>query len=479
MKKNKLRALLAGGVAVAMLCGVMAVTALADTGVPTVTYNHANKQFEFRNVSTNNETVEEGYPNLFQELTNLMPGDEKSQEIKVNASGLGSGSVVIWLKAESSKDPEAQADYAKLLTAMDEQGVTLSITEKDGKPINDVNGDPVTELSAKLSEGLRLGRFYGSDDERNLVVKLSIPVTVGNEFQGLAAGIDWVFTAQYEPGGDGGDGGGGGTDITDPETPLGDLPELEKGDHFAYIVGRDDGKVHPEDEINRAEVATIFFRLLKEDSRNQYWMTTNPYSDVPADAWFNKAVSTLTNAKIIYGRSGGIFDPNAPITRAEFAAMAVRFFGSGYDGPDMFSDISGHWAQDVINKAANEGIISGYTDGTFRPDNNITRAEAISIINRVLDRRPHADHLLDGMTTWPDNMDTSAWYYTAIQEATNSHNYDPSEERDENDNQFEIWTELLPVRDWATLERAWTDSNASANPGDVMYVSSSESYVVK
>ena len=159
--------------------------------------------------------------------------------------------------------------------------------------------------------------------------------------------------------------------------------------------------------------------------------------------------------------------------------MAVRFFGSGFDGPDMFSAISGHWAQDAINKAANEGIISGYTDGTFRPDNNITRAEAISIINRVLDRRPHADHLLDGMTTWPDNMDTSAWYYTAIQEATNSHNYDPSEERDENDNQFEIWTELLPVRDWATLERAWTDSNASANPGDVMYVSSSESYVVK
>ena len=167
---------------------------------------------------------------------------------------------------------------------------------------------------------------------------------------------------------------------------------------------------------------------------------------MPADAWFNKAVSTLTNAKIIYGRSGGIFDPNAPITRAEFAAMAVRFFGSGSDGPDMFSDISGHWAQDAINKAANEGIISGYTDGTFRPDNNITRAEAISIINRVLDRRPHADHLLDGMTTWPDNMDTSAWYYTAIQEATNSHDFVTK------DRVYESWTDLNRAPDWSRYE---------------------------
>ena len=161
--------------------------------------------------------------------------------------------------------------------------------------------------------------------------------------------------------------------------------------------------------------------------------------------------------------------------------MAVRFFGGGYEGEDLFSDIDGHWAQDAINQAANQGIVSGYPDGTFRPDNNITRSEAISIINRVLDRRPEKDHLLaeEDMITWPDNMDTSTWYYADIQEATNSHDYDPSEERDEEGNQYEIWTGSLPVRDWITLERAWTNSNESVNPGDVMFVTSRESAVIR
>lgn len=467
MKNRKLYALAAGCVTVALLGGLLAVTTLADNDIPTVTFNEYTRKFEFRNVSSNNETVENAddptdYPNLFQAALAkgpLMPGDSITQPIKVNTSGMSSSAWIdLTLKAENV--PEVLSD----------EGVTLKVYKGEVSDQNLLTSD-------SLANGVTLGSL-DRDDELDLTVVLDIPITAGNDIQGLNESVTWVFTAGYHSGGGGG-GGGGGTDITDPDTPLGDLPELEKGDHFAYIVGRDDGLVHPEAEINRAEVATIFFRLLKEDSRNYYWATTNPYTDVPSDAWFNKAVSTLTNAGIIYGRGAGIFDPNASITRAEFAAMAVRFFGSGYEGPDMFSDIDGHWAQEAINQAANEGIISGYPDGTFRPDNNITRAEAISIINRVLDRRPEADHLLDGMTTWPDNMDTSTWYYTAIQEATNSHNFDPSEELDENGNQYEIWTELLPIRDWATLERAWTNSNESVNPGDVMFISSSDSYEVK
>lgn len=470
MKNRKLYALVAGGVTAALLGGLLAVTTLADTGIPTVTFNADSRKFEFRNVGEPSET--QMYPNLFQAMdiegNYLMPGDDLKQEIKVNTSNMGSESwVELTLQAENV--PEALA----------KEGVTMAVYKGDVNSANLLG-------TGDLANGVRIGTLERGD-ELTLNVVLSVPLTAGNAIQDMNETVTWVFTGGYhaggggggtDPGGGGGD-GDGGTDLPEPTTPLGDLPELEKGDHFAYIVGRDDGRVHPEAEINRAEVATIFFRLLKEESRNYYWATTNPYTDVSSDAWFNKAVSTLTNAGIIYGRGAGIFDPNASITRAEFAAMAVRFFGSGYDGPDMFSDISGHWAQESINQAANEGIISGYPDGTFRPDNNITRAEAISIINRVLDRRPHADSMLEGMITWPDNMNTSAWYYEAIQEATNSHNYDPSEERDENDNQWEIWTELLPIRDWATLERAWTNSNESVNPGDVMFISSSDSYEVK
>ena len=502
MKKHTLRALMAGGVAAALLCGIVAVTALADGNVPTVTYDHANRQFVFTNFNDDYITDGDGakYPNLFQAMdggdgNGLMPGDTVTQEIHVTTSGMGSGSVILTLRAEPTADADANADYEKLLSATGEDedgdgqpdGVTLTVREKNGATMTDMNGNVVEEISGSLGEGVTLGRLYRGDS-LDLVVTLDIPVTVGNELQGLEAQVGWVFTADYRSGGGGTDpdpgpsnSGGGGTDIPEESTPLGPLPDLERGDHFAYIVGRDDGLVHPEAEITRAEVGTIFFRLLTEESRNQFWATTNPYTDVPSDAWFNKAISTLTNAGIIYGRGAGIFDPDASITRAEFAAMAVRFFGGGYEGEDLFSDIDGHWAQDAINQAANQGIVSGYPDGTFRPDNNITRSEAISIINRVLDRRPEKDHLLaeEDMITWPDNMDTSTWYYADIQEATNSHDYDPSEERDEEGNQYEIWTGSLPVRDWITLERAWTNSNESVNPGDVMFVTSRESAVIR
>ena len=260
-------------------------------------------------------------------------------------------------------------------------------------------------------------------------------------------------------------GGGGGEDIPDDDVPLGELPELNTSDHFAYIIGRDDGLVHPLAEINRAEVATIFFRMLTDASRNQLWTTTNPYVDVDAEDWFNNAISTLTTGGVVEGKPGNRFDPDASITRAEFATIAVRFFGGSYEGEDLFTDISGHWANNYINRAAVLGLINGRGDGTFDPDAPITRAEAMAIVNRTLGRKPVADMLLDDMITWPDNQDESAWYYADVQEATNSHDFDVVEV---DDSQVESWTELLPVRDWAALEKEWSDANSSENPGEVL-----------
>ena len=271
------------------------------------------------------------------------------------------------------------------------------------------------------------------------------------------------------------------TPVTDevqtPETPVNpyhppirppvdpDKPELNTEDHYAYIVGYEDGSVQPEGDITRAEVATIFFRLLTDESRNEYWSQTNPYSDVSADDWFNNAVSTLTNAGVLDGYEDGTFKPNGNITRAEFATIAVRFFEATYDGENLFPDIEGHWAQDYINEAANAGIVDGYPDGTFRPQQYITRAEAVTMVNRTIERHPDADHLLDDMITWPDNPET-AWYYEQVQEATNSHTY--TMHTDAEKNPYEIWSELLPVRDWAQLEKEWSDAHSGQTGGEVV-----------
>lgn len=269
--------------------------------------------------------------------------------------------------------------------------------------------------------------------------------------------LDYAY--HYGPDG----GGDGGTDIEDPETPLG--PSLNMDDHYAYIIGRDDGKVHPEANISRAEVATIFFRMLTDDSRSQLWRTTNSYPDVEASDWYNNAISTLTYAGTLTGMPDGTFKPDNDITRAEFATIAVRFFGGNYEGEDLFTDIAGHWANKYINLAATLGLVNGKPDGTFDPDAPITRAEAMAIVNRTLGRYPSADHLMDGMITWPDNQNTSAWYYADVQEATNSHDL---ESITVNNELMESWTKLLPVRDWAALEREWSSNNSSENPGDVL-----------
>ncbi|MFR2429149.1 MAG: S-layer homology domain-containing protein [Oscillibacter sp.] len=239
-----------------------------------------------------------------------------------------------------------------------------------------------------------------------------------------------------------------------PSTPTVEIPDddalgLNTTDHFAYIVGYGNGEVRPQNNITRAEVATIFFRLLTDDVRDENLTKTNRYSDVAATSWYNTAVSTMTKAGIVDGYPDGTFRPNAAITRAEFAAIAARFDNDGDKTAAKFSDIATHWAKDEISIAYNNGWITGYPDGTFGPQRDITRAETMTLVNRVLNRQPETeDDLLPNMTVWTDNANPKAWYYLAVQEATNSHYYEFK-----TNSQYEKWTELRETRDWKALEQ--------------------------
>jgi uncharacterized repeat protein (TIGR02543 family) len=226
------------------------------------------------------------------------------------------------------------------------------------------------------------------------------------------------------------------------------VPDLLNGDdHYAYIVGYGDGTVRPTGNITRAEVATIFFRLLQEEIRDENLTSENTYTDVSENAWYCKAVSTLTKLGILEGRSETIFDPDAAITRAELATICARFDTAAASSGSDFTDIEGHWAQADIERAAALGWVQGDGDGKFRPNDSITRAEAITMINRVLCRIPeNEEDLSEDMNTWPDNSNTDAWYYLAIQEATNSHNF--SEKNVVN----ETWNQKLQDPDWEKYE---------------------------
>ena len=218
--------------------------------------------------------------------------------------------------------------------------------------------------------------------------------------------------------------------------------KLNGDDHYAYVIGYSDGNVRPNANVSRAETATIFFRLLKSDIRDGNLIADNGFSDVSDGQWHNKAISTMAKLGIVKGRRADSFDPDASITRAEFAAICARFNTKPVENSGSFSDISGHWAENEIERAAAFGWISGYPDGTFRPDARITRAEAMTMINRVLCRMPQSESdLLDSMVTWPDNK-PSDWHYLAVQEATNSHDFDRKGEVGES------WTKLTSVPDW-------------------------------
>lgn len=266
--------------------------------------------------------------------------------------------------------------------------------------------------------------------------------------------------------------GGGGGGSTKP-------PVLNTKDHYGYIIGYPEDyetgektsdqtrmPVKPMGNITRAEVATIFFRMLTDESRAEFWSQTSSYSDVEIDDWFNNAICTLSNANIISGYPDGTFKPNGKITRAEFATIASRFFEYADENIDNpFSDVpEDSWYYRFVLAASEMGLINGYPDGTFKPNDPIIRCEACAIMNRTLDRHPDQKHFLKDMLVWVDNMDTGKWYYDDMQEATNSHEYKMN---GSGDSKYETWTKMLPIRDWAAFEREWSDAN-SASGGEVV-----------
>ena len=267
---------------------------------------------------------------------------------------------------------------------------------------------------------------------------------------GLEIEEDTVFTYTYEQK----SGGGGGGGSNRPKPPVVEIPDdvptgLNGKDHYAYIIGYGNNDVRPQNNITRAEVATIFFRLLTDETREANMTKSNSYNDVKDGDWFCCAVSTLSKMGIIKGYEDGSFKPNDPISRAEFAAIAARFDPDGDKTPASFADVTSHWAKDEISIAANHGWIKGYEDGSFKPDQKITRAETMTLVNRVLNRLPEAkDDLHKDMKTWVDNMDETAWYYLAVQEATNSHYF-----KNKTSTKFEQWTDLRDTRDWSELEK--------------------------
>ena len=329
---------------------------------------------------------------------------------------------------EYTVDKEAVSDALALKAA---HGKFCNVTYEVTGDIPSDAGNPPASAKVKMGGSYTVAPAQTTSQSRYTFSGWRADGTgdIVTSLENLQQDVKLVGVWSYRSGG-GSSGGGSGrkptVDIPD-DVPTG----LNGDDHFAYIVGYPDGNVKPSGNITRAEVATIFFRLLTEDVRTANSTQSNSLSDVSRGQWFNHAISTLSSMGIVKGNPDGTFDPDAPITRAEFAAIAARFDDKNTNNTSNFSDIASHWAKDEIGVAANKGWINGYPDSTFRPDQYITRAEAMTLVNRVLNRLPEkSEDLLDDMIKWPDNADASVWYYLAVQEATNSHDYSDKSDAD-------------------------------------------------
>ena len=327
------------------------------------------------------------------------------------------------------------------------RGKITSLT-KEVKTIKDATGNPInkgTVMATGSTAEATGSRNYFSNWANDAGLPTSSTAKLGKQTFNAEGGETYTFTANFGYSGGGGGGGSRPTVTIPDDVPTG----LNGKDHYAYIIGYGNNDVRPQNNITRAEVATIFFRLLTDETREANMTKSNGYNDVKDGDWFCCAVSTLSKMGIIKGYEDGSFKPNDPISRAEFAAIAARFDPDGDKTPASFFDVTSHWAKDEISIAANHGWIKGYEDGSFKPDQKITRAETMTLVNRVLNRLPEAkDDLHKDMKTWVDNMDETAWYYLAVQEATNSHYF-----KNKTSTKFEQWTDLRDTRDWSELEK--------------------------
>ena len=373
------------------------------------------------------------------------------------------GNVITFGTADESSNYPYVLTYYKGKAVQDQGKTTYTITSSDGNTTytytpfdttGEVNGSvsdeffvlemnvPVVSLDLKYNLSLTSKRTASGTYE----VPTNESATLAYQSANQSAGsVDFNEpTVSYRVKGSSGGHSGGTVTIPD-DVPTG----LNGKDHYAYVVGYPDGMVYPQKNITRAEVATIFFRLLEDETREANMTKSNSYNDMKDGAWYTCAVSTLSKMGIIKGYEDGSFKPDASISRAEFAAIAARFDPDGDKTPATFSDVSSHWAKDEISIAANHGWIKGYEDGSFKPDQKITRAETMTLVNRVLKRLPETkDDLHKDMKTWPDNQNESAWFYLAVQEATNSHY-----QKLKKDGTHETWESMRETRDWAALEK--------------------------
>ena len=390
-KHNKL---IAAFLLIAFVFGMVPAAFAADSSI---TYVNGAEKFVF--VPSDD---------LFDNFKGVMPGDTIEQKITVKNGS--SKTVKIFLRAVANENTVMQGFLQQ-----------LSMTVKQGdKTLFDASP---AELDG-LEENVLLGQF-APNQHTDLVVTLKVPITLGNAYANLTGVVDWVFTVEeviYSGGGSESD-----ADIVipgDDTTGFTIAGIFNRVDHYAYVWGYPDGTVQPNANITRAEITALFTRLLLQDVWLKYKCETNNFEDVLNNAWFHGDVSTMANMNVIGGYPDGTFKPNDPITRAEFAAIISKFDQYEIKNRNRFPDIAGHWAEEAILEVAEAGWVGGYEDGTFRPEKNLTRAETMVIINKMLGRTPQSvDDLLDGMITWPDNADPTAWYYIDVQEATNGHDY--------------------------------------------------------
>ena len=351
---------------------------------------------------------------------------------KALASGINAGTYEMGLKADQFKNTNARFTNVEFIIKAD--GVLtitqrpLTITAGSAEGIAPVTCDKYTVEGLATGDKVDSVKITGIQSEPGESPNVASDAVIKN-----AKGED--VTANYK--------------ITYVDGVLKAIEVLNKEIHFNYVIGYTDGTIRPNNDISRAEVATIFFRLLTDEAREQYTTTAGNFTDVKAGMWCNRAIATLTNMGIIKGYTDGSFQPNKSITRAELATIIARFAKLDVN-TKTFSDINGHWAQKNIELAAGNGWINGYEDGTFRPNNNITRAETFAMINRVLDRQTESvSDLLptSEMNMWSDNLNENAWYYKDVQEATNYHKCDRV-----GDSVYEKWTEKVPDIDWASYQ---------------------------
>ena len=351
---------------------------------------------------------------------------------KALASGVNAGAYEMGLKADQFKNTNARFTNVEFIIKAD--GVLtitqrpLTITAGSAEGIAPVTCDKYTVEGIATGDKVDSVKITGIQSEPGESPNVASDAVIKN-----AKGED--VTANYK--------------ITYVNGVLKAIEVLNKEIHFNYVIGYTDGTIRPNNDISRAEVATIFFRLLTDEAREQYTTTAGNFTDVKAGMWCNRAIATLTNMGIIKGYTDGSFQPNKSITRAELATIIARFAKLDVN-TKTFSDINGHWAQKNIELAAGNGWINGYEDGTFRPNNNITRAETFAMINRVLDRQTESvSDLLptSEMNMWSDNLNENAWYYKDVQEATNYHKCDRV-----GDSVYEKWTEKVPDIDWASYQ---------------------------